>query len=159
VARSPLGKGTLVFAAALLLATVLATFQPQSLPSSLLELLGWRTLLLMAIAFAVFDSARWKTRIVVAFIVFATLAAIVSLIAWKIGWGYKDFPPGIILRNSVTQAMAFAIGAFFAGLLIVVRPTASVLERLALVAAMLLLLGQLLFLQLGRSGQLSLPPG
>jgi O-antigen ligase len=154
VAVSHLGKGMLVFSAALLVATLVAAFQPQGLAPAFLELRGWRTLLLTAIAFAVFDSAQWKLRMVVVFIVFATIGAILSLIAWKIGWGYKGFAPGIILRNSVTQAMAFAIGAFFAGVLLVVRPNAAPLERLALVAAMLLLLGQLLFLQLGRSGQL-----
>jgi O-antigen ligase len=150
---SRLGKGALVFAAALLLATIVAAFNPQGLKGALPRLGGWRTLILMAIAFVVFDSARWKRHLALCFVVFTSLAAIVSLIVWEIGWQYKELPPGIILRNTVTQAMAFAIGAFLAAMLLVTRQAVSPRQRLLLAVAVLLLLGQLLFLQVGRSGQ------
>jgi len=151
--RSRLGKGVLVFAAALLVATVVAAFNAQGFVGGLKELLRWRTLVLLAIAFAVFDSARWKTRFAVVFIGFTSLAAIVSLLSWFFDWHYGDLPSGIILRNTVTQAMAFAIGAFLAGMLLVMRPALTVRERLLLVGAAMVLLGQLVFLQVGRSGQ------
>ncbi|HTT13114.1 MAG TPA: O-antigen ligase family protein [Burkholderiaceae bacterium] len=152
-AGSVLGKGVLVFAAALALATIVGLFNPQSVRDVLLHLFGWRTLFLTAIAFAVFDSARWKTRLAVAFITFVSLAAVVSLVCWLIGWEYRDLGPGVILRNTVTQAMAFGIGAFLAAVLLVTRQVASTRARVLLAIALLLLLAQLVFLQTGRSGQ------
>jgi O-antigen ligase len=150
---SRLGKGVLVFAAALGLGAIIAAFNPQGMKAALAELLGWRTLLLTLVAFAVFDSTRWKTHLAFAFVAFTSAAAIVSLVVLQIGWVYKELPPGIVLRNTVTQAMAFAIGAFFAGALLATRPAAAKRERILLVLALLLLLGQLVFLQVGRSGQ------
>ena len=152
-AQSQLGKGVPVFAVALLAASVVAALNPQGFGGGLRELPRWRTLVLLAIAFAVFDSARWKMRFALVFIGFSSLAAIVSLLAWLFDWHYGDLPAGIILRNTVTQAMAFAIGAFLAGMLLVTRPALATRERFLLVAAVLVLLGQLVFLQVGRSGQ------
>lgn len=152
-AASRLGKGVLVFAAALLLGTVIGAFNPQGIAGAALSLLGWRTLFVTAIAFAIFDSPRWKRYLAGSFVAFVAVAAIVALIAMKAGWQYREFSAGIVLRNTVTQAMAFAIGAFFAGVLLVVPPVPSLRQRVMLVAALLLLLGQLVFLQLGRSGQ------
>jgi O-antigen ligase len=147
-----IGKGVQVYAAALVLATVVGAFNPQGLAGALAHLFGWRTLLLVAIAFAVFDSARWKLRLALAFIAFASLAAIVSLICLQIGWQYRDLGPGVVLRNTVTQAMAFGIGAFLAAVLLVTRQVTAPRERVLLGLALLLLLGQLAF-QVGRSGQ------
>jgi O-antigen ligase len=152
-AASLLGKGVLVYAAALLLAFVIGTLNPQGIVAALAQFFGWRTLLVSAIAFAVFDSALWKTRLALAFIAFVSLAAIVSLICWQIGWEYRDLGPGVILRNTVTQAMAFGIGAFLAAVLLVTRQVTSPRARVLLGVALLLLLGQLIFLQVGRSGQ------
>jgi O-antigen ligase len=153
---APLGKGVLVFGAALLLATVVGSFGPQGVAVALAELAGWRTLLLLVLVFAVFDSARWKVKLAVAFVVFASLAALVSLAVLSAGWEYKDLPPGVVLRNTVTQAMTFAIAAFLAGVLLVTQPRVPARARILLAAAVFLLLGLLLFLQVGRSGQVLL---
>jgi len=151
---SRLGKGVVVFIAALALATLVAAFSPQGLAGALPHLFGWRTLLLLAIAFAVFDSARWKKNLALTFVVFASIAAVVALVCWQIGWQYRpDVDPGIILRNTVTQAMAFGIAAFLAGVLLVTQPALPKQHRVLLGLAVVLLLGQLLFLQVGRSGQ------
>jgi O-antigen ligase len=148
-----LGRGVLVFAAALLLATVLGAFGPQGVRGAVAHLFGWRTLLVLVLAFAVFDCARWKERLAFAFVAFTAFAAVVALVALKMGWVHRDLPAGILLRNTVTQAMAFAIGAFFAAMLLATRRTASRARRIFLAGAGLLLLWQLLFVQVGRSGQ------
>ena len=150
---SLLGKGVLVYTAALLLAFVIGAFKPQGFIAALAHFFGWRTLLVTAIVFAVFDSAVWKTRLALAFIAFVSVAAIVSLICWEIGWQYQELGPGIVLRNTVTQAMAFGVGAFLATVLLVTRQVASLRTRILLCIAIVLLLGQLIFLQVGRSGQ------
>ena len=155
-AVSRIGKGVVIFTAALLLATLIAAFNPQGIKAALPHLFGWRTLLLMLIAFMVFDAEPWKLRLAVAFVVFASIGAIVSLLAWKVGWQYKDLDPGIVLRNTVTQAMAFAIATFLAGVLLVTRTVTARPKRILLGAAIVLLLGQLVFLQVGRSGQVML---
>jgi len=156
-AVSRIAKGVVIFAAALLLATLVAAFNPQGIKVALPHLFGWRTLLLMLIAFMVFDAEEWKVRLAVAFVVFASIGAIVSLIAWKVGWQYnKELEPGVVLRNTVTQAMAFAIAAFLAGVLLATRSVTARPGQLLLGAAILLLLGLLVFLQTGRSGQLML---
>jgi O-antigen ligase len=153
---SRLGKGVLVFIAALLLAAVVGAFSPQGGKAAFSQLTSWRTLLLMLVVFAVFDSARWKTHLAVAFVVFATVAALASLLVLNAGWHYKDLPDGVVLRNTVTQAITFAIGALLACVLLVTRPAASARERLLLGGALGLLLGQLVFVQVGRSGQVTL---
>lgn len=150
---APLGRGVLVFAAALLVAALVGSFGPQGARVALTELVGWRTLLLLLLVFAVFDCGHWKTRLALAFVLFASIAALVSLGAMLSGWHYKDLQPGVVLRNTVTQAMTFAIGAFLAGVLLVTQREAPVVRKVLLGVATGLLLGQLLFLQLGRSGQ------
>ena len=152
-ADSRLGKGVLLFAATLLLATLIGAFNPQGTGGAVASFFGWRTLFLTAIAFSVFDSPQSKRNLAVSFVVLVSIAAIVALISMNAGWQYREFGSGIVLRNTVTQAMAFAIGAFLAGVLLVAQPVPTVRVRIMLVGAILLLLGQLLFVQVGRSGQ------
>jgi O-antigen ligase len=224
ITTSHLALGVAVFCIALLLAAVVGALNPQGAGSALAHLLGWRTLGLLLIAFAVFDTEAAKRRFAIAFIVLTAIAAAVSLIGTE--WGaqigalrpgfalgnafnapvrygivallvatlcvalyaafdpecsgsrivrvfalfaivsailllirvrlateIQDPNPGVVLRNTVTQAMAFGIAAFFAGLLIIHPRTLPLWQRLLLGAAALLLLGQLVFLQVGRSGQ------
>jgi O-antigen ligase len=100
----------------------------------------------------VFDTERAKRQLMASFIVLAAAAGLVSLFTLIAGIGLKEFPPGLVLRNTVTQAMAFGIGAFFAVLLLVTQRGWRVWPRVLLALAGVQLLGLLLF-QAGRSGQ------
>lgn len=153
IAASRLALGALVFTLTLAIATAIGAVGPQGPVSALLHFATWRTLLLMLIAYAVFDTDRAKRQFMTAFIAFACLAAVVALITLAVDRGIKDFPPGIVLRNTVTQAMYFGVGAFFALILLVTQRAAPAWQRVSWVVAALLLLGMLLFLQTGRSGQ------
>lgn len=155
VRATPLGRAVIVFAAVLLLAAGVGGFGPQGWSSALKELLGWRTLLLLVIASAVF-TAPWKANLALAFVVLAVLGALASIVATHAGWVYRDLPAGVVLRNTVTQAMAFAIGAFLAVLLLAIRAYAARWLPGLLVLAAALLLSQLLFVATGRSGQVLL---
>jgi O-antigen ligase len=151
--RSRLGFGVRVFAAALVLAAAVGAAGPQGVRAAAAELLGWRTLLLLLIAGAVFDEPRPRVRAMAAVAAVATVAALASIVALHMGWQYKDQPAGVLLRNTVTQAITFALGAYFCGVLLLLVRRAPRWAKALLVASMLLLLWQLLFVQVGRSGQ------
>jgi len=152
----PLGRGVLVFAATLVLAALLGAVGPQGWKRALADLFGWRTLLLLVLAGAVFDDGRWKAKLALAFVAIAAIGAVASIVATRIGWQHSDQAVGVVLRNTVTQAMTFAIGAFFAFLLLATRAFAARWLRRLLVLAAALLLWQLLFVATGRSGQVLL---
>ena len=149
--RVALGAG--LFFAALVFATIVGASGPQGAASALRHLLGWRTLLVLLIAFAIFDSERAKRRLMVAFIVLACVGGLVSLGALAAGVTIRDFEPGVVLRNTVTQAMAFGVAAFFALILLATQSDLSRPQRVLLGLAAALMVGLLLFLQVGRSGQ------
>jgi O-antigen ligase len=150
---SRLGKGVLVLLVALLLATVLGAFGPQGPSKAFVHLLGWRTLGVLLIGFAVFDTGHAKVRLMQVFIAIAAVAGLVSLGSILTNTPITRMPIGVVLRNTVTQAMAFGIAAFFAVILLVTRRTAVWWERVLLGFTVVLMLGLLLFLQVGRSGQ------
>jgi O-antigen ligase len=157
VLAEPLGRGVLVLAAALLFACAVGIVGGTSTLSAAMEdLRSWRTLLLLIAALAVFDDPRWKTRLALAFVVFACVAALVTLVTWKIGFIYKDHPLGVLLRNTVTQAITFACGAFLALLLAASASIRAPAARVALALAALGLVAHLVFLETGRSGHVTL---
>lgn len=156
VLEQPLGRGVLLFAAALALATVVGAFGPQGFMRALGDLLGWRTLVVLVVAAALFDEARWKANLALAFVAFAALGALASIAATLAGWQRGTADVGVVLRNTVTQAMTFGIGTFFALLLLATRAFADRRVRVLLALATLLLLWQLLFVEVGRSGQVLL---
>ena len=118
--------------------------------------LSWRKLLLVPIAVSVFEDLRWKRRLAVAFIGFASLVALVSAASYLLNKSvYYRFPVGIVLNNHATQGMVFAL-AIFAGV-ILLRSYPPSAKRLGLaVAALSITLGNLIFITPGRSGYLAL---
>ncbi len=153
VAASRLALGVLVFFAALLFAFVLGVFGPQGPGEALAHLLGWRTLVLLLIAFAVFDTDAARRQLMFAFIAIAVVGGLVSIATTLAGITIRDFPTGVVLRNTVTQAMTFGIGAFFALILLATQRSLPGWVKVALALSVALLLGLLVFLEVGRSGQ------
>ncbi|MCU0951184.1 MAG: O-antigen ligase family protein [Burkholderiaceae bacterium] len=154
VLAEPLGRGWLVFVVALLVGFAVGLARTPS--TALHGLWDWRHLLLVPVALAVFDSTQAKRRLCLAVIVFAACAALVSLAMQIQGLAYKEgHLPGVLLRNSVTQAMTFGVAAFLALLLATTGQIAHRGARAVLGATGLGLLAMLLFAQSGRSGALA----
>jgi O-antigen ligase len=157
VLAAPLGRAVLVFVAVLLWALGYGLVTGLTVPgAALMKFVDWRHLLLLLAALALFDDPRWKLRLALSFVVFACLAAVVTLITWKLGVAYKEFPPGVLLRNTVTQALTFACGAFLAALLALTGLVQSRRARVALLVAAAGLTLHLVFLGYGRSGHVTL---
>jgi O-antigen ligase len=114
----------------------------------------WRTLLLAVVASALFDDVRWKERFCLALIGALLLANVASFALWARGIETIG-DPGIILRNHVTQGMAFTIGALFAVVLGLFAPR-SVRARTFLLVSGVSFVGNIAFVCTGRSGQIAL---
>ncbi len=157
VLREPLGRGVMIFAAALLLAAVIGALGPAGIEGAVQALWNWRQLLLLLIALAVFDEPHWKFRFATGFVVFAVVAAVVALIFLQLGLAHRvDHPPGIVLRNHATQSMTFAAAVFLAAMLWFTRVAAQRWLHTGLALAALGLLAVLPVAQTGRSGWLML---
>jgi O-antigen ligase len=155
VLREPLGRAWLLFVATLLVAFAVGLARDPA--SALRGLWDWRHLLLLLVGLAVFDEVAARRRLALGFIVFAALAATASLVMLAQGIAYKDgHAPGVLLRNTVTQALTFAVGAYLALLLAATRQVAQPAARAASALAGLGLLAMLVFAQTGRSGSLAL---
>ena len=146
----PLGQATLLLILVLALAML---WSPLALKPVLREWIGWRHLLWLFIALALFETRSSKVLFAGLFTAAATATACVSLGAWLLGVSIHDDPtaPYVVFRNHVTQGMAFSAAALF-GVLIALRPETGRLGRsLAWAAAAVLLLG-LVVATPGRSG-------
>jgi O-antigen ligase len=74
------------------------------------DLLKWRTILWFVVLLSIFDDERWKTRLLVMFVVGISVALVASFVA-AAGWVTFKRGPEALLRNSVTQSMGFAVAA------------------------------------------------
>jgi len=154
VLREPLPRAALVLLAVMAVATLWSN-APWSARFS--HWWSWRTLLAIPLCMAVFDRREWKVRLVLAAVPVALLGSAAAWATWALD--YKVFaihPAGTVLRNGVTQGLAFAVCAYLA---VVVGLTERWLDRrlrLALLAAAGLLVINLLFVTAGRSAQVGL---
>ena len=115
----------------------------------------WRKLLLVPLAVSVFDDPNWKRRMAHAFIVFCTLAAIVSIGSYLVDQRvYYRYPAGIVLTNHGTQGMAFALAIFAASILMRFFPMSKKAFWPTLLGAVVITV-DLLFINTGRSGYLA----
>lgn len=156
VLREPLGRGWLVFVAALLLGTLVGAVL-NGPAEAVRALYGWRHLLLIPVGLALFDAPAARLRFALGFVAFAVVAAVAATVMWKLGVAYKEgHAAGVLLRNSVTQSMVFAVGAYLALLLAATRAVQVPVLRVVLGVVALGLMAQLLFVQEGRSAHLAL---
>lgn len=119
----------------------------------------WRVLLLLVVALAIFDDDAARRWAVAAFVAAATAGAIYSFWAWAQGVSTVPHHPGMagtVLRNPVTQAMAFAVACFLGAVLVLADQGLPRRARLALGVAAALLAANLLFVTSGRTGHLLL---
>ena len=153
--RTPLARAALALLGVLAIAML---WSNAPWPHRIDVLADWRTLPLMLLTLAVFDTAASKARLAFALVAVAAAGALLSFgsVAFDrvvlTGW-----PPGVVFRNSSTQSMVFVVGLTFATVLAAWRGESALsvpLRRVCAVAA-LLLFANLLFVTYGRSGQVA----
>jgi O-antigen ligase len=146
----PLGQASLLLLAVL---GVAALWSPLGPGAAFREWFGWRHLLLVFAALALFETPRSKVVFVMLFTATATLTACVSIGAWWAEVPLRTDPvaPYVVFRNHVTQGMALAAAALFA-VLIALRPETRPRWRIAAWAAAAVLAFSLLMTTPGRSG-------
>jgi O-antigen ligase len=125
------------------------------LSDTLLMLLGWRKILLLPLAAAVFDNTPWKLRIVWGFFLVTVVCAIFSVIGWVVNFPVYKYPPGIIIRNYATQGMMFAVAAFGGAMLLRFFPPSTLLRKNMLLLSIAGLIYNIVYLTPGRSGYLA----
>lgn len=151
VAGQPLVFVCLTFIAILLCA---ALYGIEPISTGLGALSGWRKILLLPIAVALFDDSRWKIRLLQAFIAAAVFFAVASSLLVAFGLSLPDKPSGIVVRNHSTQGLLFALAAFTA---FVLGTEARIrFEANALRVAIVLLVFNIVVITPGKSGYLAL---
>ncbi|MCP9439471.1 MAG: O-antigen ligase family protein [Nitrospira sp.] len=85
-------------------------YGPASWPERGTDVLKWRTILWFIVLFALFDEEGWKNRLGFAFLVGTGVGLLASCLGTWVGIPLWKSPDAL-LRNNVTQAMAFSISA------------------------------------------------
>jgi O-antigen ligase len=150
-ARQPMVLAALAFLAVV---TIGLAYSVGSWDDSLGMWWGWRKLLLLPIAAALFDDPAWKRRLAWTLVLVSLAAALASYAGELLHVTYYLYEPGVTIRNHATQGMIFSVAAF-AAVLLLKAGTASRGQRLFLAAAALLLIANAVFVTTGRSGYLA----
>lgn len=155
--RQPMVMGLGLFAAFLIIGMFYGN-APRAEAWSMLT--GWRRLLMLPIACAVFDDEQSKRRVLVTFIAVAVACAVVSFALFFAHRTIYHYGLGVTVRNHATQGLLFAVAAFAAAMLLRDEMREGVLprhgRRAALLASVALLLINTMFITTGRSGYLAL---
>jgi O-antigen ligase len=110
-------------------------------------------MLLLVISLAVFDEREWKTRLALVFVFAGGLGVVWAYASWLGYLPSKDrLIPGVVLRDTATQAMTFAIGVYLGLTLLLSERQLPRLIQWAVAVAVLLCLANLIAFATGRSG-------
>jgi len=122
-----------------------------------IDVFKWRTMLWFIVILSIFDEERWKRRLMLGFVVGATVGLIGSFAAAG-GWITFRQGPNALLRNYVTQGMGFAVAALVCFWMLV-RATLSWRMRWLGLVLGLLFVSNIVFITTGRSGYVVLGLG
>ena len=141
------------------LAVVLIGMTYASVPWSdrWIDVLKWRTILWFFVLLSIFDDERWKTRLLVMFVVGTAVGLLASFVT-AAGWVTLWRSPDALLRNSVTQGMGFAVAAL-ACLWMFLEKTLQEHMRWIVPVLGLLYVANIVFITNGRSGYVILGIG
>jgi O-antigen ligase len=157
VLRQPIVTALVPFAAMVVIATF---YGPTSWPNALSALSGWRRLLLLPLAAAVFDDAASKQLLCKVYIIICIVAALFSfLTVWLWIFPFGTMSPGILFHNYAVQGMALSV-AMIISLATLVRPEFFVGDRMLgdrriMAVALAVIVVDVVFVIMGRSGYLS----
>jgi O-antigen ligase len=156
VVRHPVMIGFLPFAAVIIVATF---YGAASWHDAWSALIGWRKMLLLPLALALFDDAASKRLALKTVVVTCLAGALVSFLAVTVltlpGWPGV----GVVFRNYATQGIAFSLAIVICGTALM-RPEAFagdwlLGDRRIMAAAAVALLVDIVFVLTGRSGYVS----
>ena len=134
-----------------------STYSIATWEESLSTCWGWRKVLLLPIAVALFDDDSWKYRISLVFIEVTAACATLSFATNFIGIALYKYPIGIIIRNHATQGIMFSVAAFTAAILLVLEAKRfTSLQKWLLSISIVLLTTNVIYITPGRSGYLAL---
>ncbi len=156
VLAQPMGRAAMLLWAALAVAML---WSDAPLMERIRDWWDWRPLLLLVICLAIFDDEAARRRALLVFVAVATIGAAYSFWAWAHGYStvpQADASPGHVMRNTVTQSVVLALACFFALALAVRNHQLDRRMRVALAAAALFLLADLVIVTSGRTGHLLL---
>ncbi|MCU7843667.1 MAG: O-antigen ligase family protein [Candidatus Thiodiazotropha sp. (ex Monitilora ramsayi)] len=117
---------------------------------------GWRKLLMVIMAIAVFDEVVWKRKSVWLLVVLAAACGIASYVTYFLDIGVYKYLPGIIIRNHAAQGMFFSVAAFAAIMLLMSKACHSKGSQYILLFCATILFCNVIFVTPGRSGYLAL---
>ena len=150
----PIVIATLAFYLMLFLSS---TYSIASWSESLSTCWGWRKILLLPIAVALFDDESWKYRISFIFIQVTSACAILSFTTNLFGIALYRYPIGIIIRNHATQGIMFSVAAFTAAILLILEAKQfTTVQKWLLSASIAILTTNVIYITPGRSGYLAL---
>jgi len=149
----PMVMGALAWA---LMLAVAALWSVGGTGAALESIAGWRKLLLLPLAAAVFEDEKWKRRMLLALTITAVIGVMLSFFSRVTEITIYKYPAGISIHNHATQGMVFAV-CLFAMLIMMFspKPATNRFRRLTAAAA-LATLANLILVTDGRSGYLAL---
>jgi hypothetical protein len=121
------------------------------------DLLKWRTILWFVVLLSIFDDERWKTRLLVMFVV-GTAVALGASFVTATGWVTLWRGPEALLRNAVTQGMGFAVAALVCLWMVLDKRLQGHMRWIVPVLG-LLYVANMVFITNGRSGYVILGIG
>ena len=114
---------------------------------------NWRKILLLPIAISLINNSLWKDRFLLVFIFSVTAVASLSWVSWLSGITiYK--PADVMLRNHVTQGMAFFVVAFASACMVAYHKRISLKCKKMLMICFLIVVSNGVLISTGRSGYL-----
>jgi len=148
-----------VYCGVVFLAVVLIGMTYASVPWSdrWIDVLKWRTILWFFVLLSIFDDERWRTRLLVTFVVGTVVALVASFVTAAGGFTLWRSPDAL-LRNSVTQGMGFAVAALVC-LWMIQEKTLQEPMRWIVPMLGLLYVANMVFITSGRSGYVILGIG
>ena len=118
---------------------------------------GWRKILFLPLATALFDEDFWKYRLVSIFVVITTICAALSFLSLCLDLAVYKYPVGIIIRNHATQGIMFSVAAYSAGILLLLKAREiGQYEKLGALLSIVILITNVVYVTPGRSGYLAL---
>lgn len=152
--KQPMVAATLVFYLILLIDT---TYSIAPWKESLSSFWGWRKIMLLPIAVALFDEEIWKQKLIFVFIKISTACSLISFLSKFLQFQIHNYPAGIIIRNHATQGIMFSIAAFATVIMLTSSPNIfSKKQKYIFSSFILILVSNVIYITPGRSGYLAL---
>lgn len=153
--KQPIVIATLLFYSLILIDT---SYSIETWQASLSAFWGWRKIMLLPIAVALFDEEIWKQKLILVFVKVAVVCVSLSYISKIFQFNiHHSYPIGIIIRNHATQGIMFSAAAFAIAMLLISNPKLfTKTQKWIYAACIMLLTSNVIYLTPGRSGYLAL---